>query len=235
MFKKIVSVLLTLILMCSLCTVAAISSGAAETVTEAPTEAPVPTDTPTEEPVPIGSDYFLVGSFTEWKVLPEYNLSHNENEDGAEEYVVTAALSAGDTFKVCSGDQSAWYPDGMGNDCVAEFSGEYTIFCRPNGDGHDDWIKDQSGKPVLYVSADIPPVPNKLGDVDGDGVVSVLDATKIQKYIAQILTEKDLNLSVADVDGDTFVSVMDATRIQKFIAQICNLDGSTPYVPAVDA
>ena len=68
-----------------------------------------------------------------------------------------------------------------------------------------------------------------LGDVDGDKVISVLDATKIQKVKAKILSEKDINTDAADVDGDGVVSVIDATRIQKFKAQICNLDGSTPY------
>ena len=79
------------------------------------------------------------------------------------------------------------------------------------------------------------PAPQKLlGDVDGDGFVTVMDATKIQKFKAAILTEEDIDASpeAADVDGDTFVTVMDATRIQKFKAKIMNLDGTTPYVEA---
>ncbi|MBQ3417656.1 MAG: dockerin type I repeat-containing protein [Ruminococcus sp.] len=75
-----------------------------------------------------------------------------------------------------------------------------------------------------------PPKPQYiLGDVDGDKVISVIDATKIQKFRALILTENDIDMDAADVDGDGVVSVIDATRIQKFKAQICNLDGSTPY------
>ncbi len=68
-----------------------------------------------------------------------------------------------------------------------------------------------------------------FGDVDGDSVVSVIDATKIQKFKAQLLTEKDINLDAADTDGDGYVTVLDATRIQKYKAQLMNLDGSTPY------
>ena len=77
-----------------------------------------------------------------------------------------------------------------------------------------------------------------LGDVDGDGVVSVLDATRIQKFKAKLLNlDGDkydgavtiVQLRTADVDSDGFISVMDATRIQKYKAKLMNLDGSTPY------
>ena len=101
---------------------------------------------------------------------------------------------------------------------------------------------DEAGNHVGYqeptepaTDAPTEPGPAKiLGDVDGDGVVSVLDATKIQKFKASILTADDIDVSleVADVDGDGVVSVMDATRIQKFKAKIMNLDGTTPYVEA---
>ncbi len=90
---------------------------------------------------------------------------------------------------------------------------------------------DQSEEGVLSVSAPAEPVSHKPGDADGDGFVSVLDASKSQKYLARFLTENDLDLLAADADGDGFVSILDATRIQKYIAKLCSLDGSTPYTP----
>ena len=89
---------------------------------------------------------------------------------------------------------------------------------------------DANGNHVGYQEPTEPGPEKLLGDVDGDGVVSVIDATQIQKYKAQILTENDIDLSVADVDGDGVVSVLDASRIQKYKAKIMNLDGTTPYV-----
>ena len=39
----------------------------------------------------------------------------------------------------------------------------------------------------------------KIGDVDGDGEVTVMDATLVQKYIASLETLTDSQLNVADV------------------------------------
>ena len=57
-----------------------------------------------------------------------------------------------------------------------------------------------------------------LGDVNGDGKISVLDATEIQKYIAGLTTFSSAQLSAGDVNGDGNLTVADATQIQKYIA-----------------
>ena len=59
-----------------------------------------------------------------------------------------------------------------------------------------------------------------LGDVDNDNVVSVMDATMIQRHMAQIITINGDATDRADVDGDSEISVMDATMIQRFVAQV---------------
>ena len=58
-----------------------------------------------------------------------------------------------------------------------------------------------------------------LGDIDGDGEVSVLDATYIQKYIA-LLPVPEYELAAADTEGDGEISVLDATLIRKWIAML---------------
>ncbi|MBR2715472.1 MAG: serine hydrolase [Ruminococcus sp.] len=59
----------------------------------------------------------------------------------------------------------------------------------------------------------------KLGDVDSDGVVSILDATAIQMHFAQIKTLSSKQLRYGDTDGDGEVSVLDATELQLHLAQ----------------
>ncbi|MBQ6153766.1 MAG: dockerin type I repeat-containing protein [Ruminococcus sp.] len=71
----------------------------------------------------------------------------------------------------------------------------------------------------------LPPSTGIIGDVDCDGVVTVLDAALIQKYKAHMIGEDRLDLSVADVDGDGVVTILDANRIQKFKAGLCDMDG----------
>lgn len=52
------------------------------------------------------------------------------------------------------------------------------------------------------------------GDADGDGEVSVIDATVIQRHEASIATGAFYK-PLADVDGDSDVSIIDATLIQR--------------------
>lgn len=58
------------------------------------------------------------------------------------------------------------------------------------------------------------------GDVDGDGVISIADATVLQKYLDNIVSFDDKQLAVADTNFDGSVSVADATQIQKYLANI---------------
>lgn len=60
----------------------------------------------------------------------------------------------------------------------------------------------------------------ELGDVDGDGEVTIMDATAIQLHIAQLEMIPEYTQACADADGDGTVTIMDATQIQLFIAQL---------------
>lgn len=57
-----------------------------------------------------------------------------------------------------------------------------------------------------------------LGDVDEDGKLSVIDATKIQFYLALLSDMTQTQLQKADVDKDSKVSVIDANIIQMYLA-----------------
>lgn len=59
-----------------------------------------------------------------------------------------------------------------------------------------------------------------LGDVDHDTVVTVIDATIIQKYLAMIIGEDECDIAAADTDHDNAITIMDATCIQKYLAGI---------------
>ena len=59
-----------------------------------------------------------------------------------------------------------------------------------------------------------------IGDTNGDGNVTIADATELQKYLANIVDFDDKQLAVADTNGDRSVSIADATQIQKYLANI---------------
>lgn len=56
-----------------------------------------------------------------------------------------------------------------------------------------------------------------LGDADGDGEVTILDATAIQRYLAELSVSDSFNYKAACVSGEE-LSILDATYIQRYLA-----------------
>ena len=63
-----------------------------------------------------------------------------------------------------------------------------------------------------------------LGDADGDGEVTVLDATAIQRTLASFEVDPFVG-AAADTDGDGEVTILDATYIQKYLASMSCPEG----------
>ena len=58
-----------------------------------------------------------------------------------------------------------------------------------------------------------------LGDADGDGQVTILDATKIQRVLVDLETDEDGMISLrGNVNNEDKLSIMHATKIQRWIA-----------------
>ena len=64
-----------------------------------------------------------------------------------------------------------------------------------------------------------------LGDADQDGNVTILDATAIQRWLAQ-LKVLSFHEAAADTDSSGDVDITDATHIQRYVAGMCKIDGS---------
>ena len=103
-----------------------------------------------------------------------------------------------------------------------------------NAYGQKDEVKDYS---KLYdfdlVSSLVtefyaPNKPAVWGDVDGDGSITIADATAVQRYAIDLPKGTSRFIAdVADVNGDGRVSVLDVTCIQKYIAEYANGMGRT--------
>jgi len=74
---------------------------------------------------------------------------------------------------------------------------------------------------LCVVSAPVICVEERLlGDVDGDGYISIIDAAFIRRKIAEIDVPFIFNDAASDFDGDGEVTVADATAIQYYLAEI---------------
>ena len=56
-----------------------------------------------------------------------------------------------------------------------------------------------------------------FGDADRKGGVTIMDATAIQRFLAELVGEDALDMSAADADGDGTVTIMDATAVQRYL------------------
>ncbi len=85
------------------------------------------------------------------------------------------------------------------------------------------------------------------GDADGDGIVSIYDATRIQRFkVSLAYIEEDFK-ECADADNDKSITILDATVIQRYLAGLDKAAGGrnkygigedingTPTPPATDA
>ncbi len=61
-----------------------------------------------------------------------------------------------------------------------------------------------------------------IGDVDGDNAVTIVDATAIQRRLANMSQFNELQEFLGDTDGDDVLSVIDATIVQRRIAELGN-------------
>lgn len=89
-------------------------------------------------------------------------------------------------------------------------------------DGMYDYCVDWMTSRAAWLSAEMAnsytPSEMKMGDVNKDGKVSIIDATDIQKYSADLALFIPSQLKCGDVNGDGTVNVLDSTEIQKFLA-----------------
>ena len=74
------------------------------------------------------------------------------------------------------------------------------------------WIVQQQVIPKLVTE-------NKIGDINRDGNIDVLDAITAQKFAAEKASLDDEQIYIGDVNNDGNVDVLDAILIQKYAAE----------------
>ena len=64
----------------------------------------------------------------------------------------------------------------------------------------------------------IPVIPPKMGDVNGDGTITVKDLTQLKKYYAAMITVDDIVDVNSDIDGDGVIGVKDIKALKLILA-----------------
>lgn len=142
---------------------------------------------------------------------------------GGNSYWVGGYMSLDECDKIlyCNTDNKIYYYDIK----TGELN-EYTTDAELNGKCYGLLIKDNQ---VYAVIADNPNTTASLvlagdcikrepevvnGDVNGDGVVTIADATLIQKYLANIISFSAEQIAAADTNRNGTIDVTDVTKIQ---------------------
>ncbi|MBE6900433.1 MAG: hypothetical protein E7479_07215 [Ruminococcaceae bacterium] len=90
----------------------------------------------------------------------------------------------------------------------AEYEGEDTYVCRDDANKIPRRIEIDVVEAASYI----------VGDVDGDGFSTSMDASFVLQKVAGM--DVDISEEAADVDGDGFVTSMDASYILQYVANI---------------
>ena len=76
------------------------------------------------------------------------------------------------------------------------------------------------------VSGNVSVAKSLIGDVDQNGEISILDATLIQKYLADFESLSSEQILIADTDQNNDINIKDSTEIQKYLTGIISLLGN---------
>ena len=71
-----------------------------------------------------------------------------------------------------------------------------------------------------YESKEIPPKGYKLGDINLDGEINVMDAYYARLVAAKLVDPTEEQMVLGDVDGDGKITAVDANYIRKFAVNI---------------
>lgn len=132
-------------------------------------------------------------------------------------------------FAVCTSLESITIPDSVisiGEYALGYYLDDNYYYQKLKGftiSGYAGSAAEQYATDNGFAFVDLSVPEYTLGDVNGDGRITVADAIEIQKHIASLVTLEGEQLAAADTNADGRITVADAIEIQKHIAGITSL------------
>lgn len=145
-----------------------------------------------------------------------------KNCDALEEVTLpsTVTVIESEAFAYCDNLKKITIPATVTSIAASTFknSPNVVIYCYKDSAAHT-FAETNS---IEYVLIDETPVETYvLGDTDGDGEITVLDASAIQFILVGKLEDTDGRKSIrGDIDMDDVLSVMDAASIQRYLVGV---------------
>ncbi len=203
--------------------------------TQEPTDAPtdiateVPTEMPTVPPIPDGTMNVYLINEAQWDEV--YVYAWGEDNTSAAWPGIKMNL-IGITYEGYEVYHINFAPLGNFKNIIFNNNGDiYTNELQIKKNGFYNNADMEWETKYEYTPLDPPSDPDidkpLLGDVTGDGKINVIDATMLQKHIANMVVLSEEELARGDVNSDGNSNVLDATLIQKKIANII-----TDFTPA---
>ena len=114
-------------------------------------------------------------------------------------------------FRDCTSLESVYIPKTVTSISPSAFrnTGDFIIECYK--DSYALQFAEENEIDHIVLDGD------KIGDVNGDGVVDILDATEIQKYAAESTDFTDEQFELGDINKDGYCDVIDALLVQKSV------------------
>ena len=137
-----------------------------------------------------------------------WDYNYKTQHDGNTEYSSYLVFKSNGFMTACAPDKNGYVEiyvsSKIGSDLV--FSTDFR---------YRNWVDDATGSYGGLIGH--PVYELIVGNADGDGSISVKDATEIQKYIVNEVSFSDFQSFVADVNHDGKINIFDVTLIQKYI------------------
>ena len=140
-----------------------------------------------------------------------------QDPDWAAEYIgVYVSTDGGQTWSdeiagfTATGTVETYYVD------TAAFAGQMIRVAFRHYNVTDMFSVNLDAVEVIGASDD----PGLLGDVDGNGVVDLIDASLLNRYVLGLVGANDLDLTVADVDASGNIDLIDVICIMRMVLSI---------------
>ncbi len=103
-------------------------------------------------------------------------------------------------------------------------SGRYCVYKRAINSNNSNENNSETSETVREVAY-------RIGDVNKDGNINIVDADELQRYVGELAEFDEYQIKLADVNKDGNVNVVDQTTLRKYVSESANgTIGPTHYI-----